>query len=55
MREIGVAQDIGRFLGGNARIDQGLQGQSQRRLIGGLGDVHVQLVYRDGSNSPARR
>jgi hypothetical protein len=41
MRQIGVTQDIGRFLGGNARIDQGLQGQPQRRLVGGLGDVQV--------------
>jgi len=46
IRQIGVTQDIGRFLGGNARIDQGLQSQPQRRLVGGLGDVQVQLVYQ---------
>ena len=46
MRQIGVAQDIGRFLGGSTGIDQGLQRQPQRRLIGGLSDVHVQFVYQ---------
>ena len=46
MREIGVTQDVGHFLGGNACIDQGLQCQTPRRLAGGFGGVHVQLVYQ---------